>query len=118
MPKVLVIALAFLVGGAFAQSAFAKTTCEQRREVCYSAKRYSHGPAVRCDVRYGRCVRVESIYFEYPPVSSVTGLGTPMLQPYPTGRIQVNPGIAAANAAKAANARGAKGRARQNSSTQ
>ena len=113
MPKVLVIALAFSIGGAFAQSAFAKSTCEQRREACYSAKRYSHSRAARCDVRYDRCVRAESIYFGYPPVSPVTGLGTPMLQPYPTGRVQVNPGIAAANAAKAANARTAKSRARQ-----
>ena len=49
--------LAFSIGGAFAQSAFAKSTCEQRREACYSAKRYSHSRAARCDVRYDRCVR-------------------------------------------------------------
>jgi hypothetical protein len=34
-----------------------------------------------------------------------------MVQPYPTGKVQVNPGIAAANAVKAANARAAKSRA-------
>ena len=110
MQKVLVAVLGFLVVGAFAQGALAKSTCEQRREVCYSERRHSQSRAAKCEARYDRCIRAASIDFGYAPVSPVIGLGTPMLQPYPTGKAQVNPGIAAANAVKAANARAAKSR--------
>ena len=110
MPKVLVVFLGFLIVGAFAQGALAKSTCEQRRELCYSERRHSQNRAAKCEARYDRCIRAASIDFGYAPVSPVIGLGTPMLQPYPTGKAQVNPGIAAANAVKAANARAAKSR--------
>jgi|SRR5262245_19923899 len=110
MSKVLGVFLGFLAGGTFAQEALAKTTCEQRREVCYFERRHSQSRAARCDVNYDKCIRAASIEFGYPPVSPVVGLGTPMMQPYPTGKVQVNPGLAAANAVKAANARAAKSR--------
>jgi hypothetical protein len=111
MSRVHVLILGFLTCGTFAQEALAKTSCEQRRQACYSERRHSRGRAAACDIRYDRCVRAASIEFGYPPVSPVIGLGTPMVQPYPTGKVQVNPGIAAANAVKAANARAAKSRA-------
>src|SRR5262245_57673929 len=110
MPKVLVIAVCFFVSGVFVQGALAESTCEQRREACYSERRHSQTRAAKCEARYDRCIRATTIEFGYPPVSPVIGLGTPMLRPYPTGKVQVNPGIAAANAVKAANARAAKSR--------
>ena len=78
-----------------------KALCEQRREATTRKDGIFQSRAARCEARYDRCIRAASIDFGYAPVSPVIGLGTPMLQPYPTGKAQVNPGITAANAAKA-----------------
>ncbi len=82
-------------------SAFANSVCRERRDACYAviepALRKSAGH--KCKAEFGRCIRAFSSAQEHFFVPTIPGLGSPMVQPYPTAAVPVSAGTAISNAA-------------------
>lgn len=96
MHKAVIIVLGLASFGACAQSAMARSLCEDQRDACYAALGRTvqkHG-ANKCEAEYARCLRAHASTQanSYMPVQTVPGLGTPMIKPYPTGAVPVTPG--------------------------
>jgi hypothetical protein len=92
MRTILTAALALAGIAALADVASANSSCEERRNACYSAIGEGSGKDAenKCDAEYDRCIAADPSAKADHPVSPVTGLGRPMVQPYPTGAPPVN----------------------------
>jgi uncharacterized membrane protein YgcG len=92
MRKVLnaVLGVASIV--AFAQPAFARSACEAQRALCYSEAGRANKADKNCDAEFAYCVGANTSARATPTVPTVPGLGAPMVQPYPTAAVPVNPG--------------------------
>jgi len=116
MRKIFIAALTFAGVAVLVQTASAESSCEAQRHACYKKVGRAVGKAAanRCDAKYNYCKADFSAESGNSIVSTVPGLGTPMMGPNPTVPVAANLATPSSSSAQIASTMAANARAAAN----